>query len=91
MNSKKPGRGGLFKAIAGASSLLLMMAGTADAKDIVHDAEFYVLKAQHGDKWASQDKDIDKKPILQTTTVYALAESNQAEIDKMIEDKYMPK
>ena len=31
------------------------------AQDIVHDAEYYVLKAQHGDKWAAEDKEIDKK------------------------------
>ncbi len=31
------------------------------AKDIVHDAEYYVLKAQHGDKWAAEDKELDKK------------------------------
>lgn len=34
---------------------------SASAKDIVHDAEYYILKAQHGDKWAAQDKEIDKK------------------------------
>lgn len=26
------------------------------AKEIVHDAEYYVLEAQHGEKWAAQDK-----------------------------------
>ncbi len=31
------------------------------AKEIVHDAEFYVLKAQHGTQWAAQDKELDKK------------------------------
>jgi arylsulfatase len=35
--------------------------GTTFAQEIVHDAEFYVLKAQHGDKWAAQDKELDKK------------------------------
>ena len=28
---------------------------------IIHDAEYYILKAQHGDEWAKQDKDIQKK------------------------------
>ena len=28
---------------------------------IVHDAEFYILKAQNGEKWAAEDKEIDKK------------------------------
>ena len=32
-----------------------------NAKDIVHDAEYYVLKAQHGDRWATEDKDLDKR------------------------------
>ena len=33
----------------------------AKGKDIVPDAEYYVLKAQHGEKWAVQDKALDKK------------------------------
>jgi arylsulfatase len=28
---------------------------------IIHDAEHYLLEAQHGDKWAAEDKDIDQK------------------------------
>ena len=41
---------------------LFLISFGAQAKDkIVHDAEFYVLKAQHGDKWAEQDKELDKK------------------------------
>ena len=47
---------GMAAAIALAASPML-----ASAKDIVHDAEFYVLKAQHGDKWAAEDKELDKK------------------------------
>ena len=31
------------------------------AKDIVHDAEFFVLKAQHGERWAKEDKALDAK------------------------------
>ena len=31
------------------------------AKEIVHDAEHYVLKAQHGTEWAKEDKAIQKK------------------------------
>jgi len=34
---------------------------TAQAKDIVHDAEYYVLDAQHGEQWAKEDKELDKK------------------------------
>ena len=28
---------------------------------IVHDAEFYVLQAQHGERWAAEDKALDQK------------------------------
>jgi len=35
---------------------------SVNAQDkIVHDAEYYILKAQHGDEWAKQDKEIQKK------------------------------
>jgi len=32
-----------------------------NAQEIIHDAEYYILKAQHGDDWKQQDKDIQKK------------------------------
>jgi arylsulfatase len=36
--------------------------GTAEgAGKIVHDAEYYILEAQNGEKWADDDKVIDKK------------------------------
>ncbi len=28
---------------------------------IIHDAEYYILDAQHGEKWAVEDKDLDRK------------------------------
>ena len=31
------------------------------AKDIIHDAEYYVLEAQNGEKWSAEDKTIDQK------------------------------
>jgi arylsulfatase len=31
------------------------------AGDIIHDAEYYILEAQNGEKWAAEDKVIDKK------------------------------
>ena len=31
------------------------------AQDIVHDAEYYVLEAQHGDAWAAEDKALQAK------------------------------
>ena len=30
-------------------------------KKIVHDAEYYVIEAQNGKKWAADDKTIDAK------------------------------
>ena len=44
--------------------LVLSLAGNALAKgasEIIHDAEYYVLEAQHGTKWAAEDKELDKK------------------------------
>ena len=32
----------------------------ADEK-IVHDAEYYILEAQNGEKWTADDKKIDQK------------------------------
>lgn len=31
------------------------------AEDFVHDADYYVLKAQHGEEWAAQDSEINEK------------------------------
>jgi len=36
-----------------------LTSGIAGAADIVHDGEYYHLQAQHGDKWASEDKEVD--------------------------------
>jgi arylsulfatase len=42
--------------------LLLAGPGGVWAKDkIAHDAEYYILEAQNGEKWAADDKAIDKK------------------------------
>ena len=44
--------------------LVLSLAGNALAKGpskIIHDAEYYILKAQHGDTWATQDAEVDAK------------------------------
>jgi hypothetical protein len=27
----------------------------------VHDAEYYILESQHGQKWAAEDKELDAK------------------------------
>ena len=36
------------------------LAGDSKGK-IVHDAEYYILDAQNGEKWAAEDKEVDKK------------------------------
>jgi len=41
--------------------LMLISTVAVNAQEIVHDAEYYILKAQHGDKWAEQDQEIQKK------------------------------
>jgi arylsulfatase A-like enzyme len=41
--------------------LACVLAAGASAKDIIHDAEYYVLEAQHGKKWAKQDQELDAK------------------------------
>jgi arylsulfatase len=44
--------------------LTIAFSGTALAEtseNIVHDAEYYILEAQHGKKWAVDDKNIDEK------------------------------
>ena len=33
----------------------------AVAPKVIHDAEYYILDARHGEKWAVQDKDLDAK------------------------------
>lgn len=40
---------------------VLALSASANAKDIVHDAEYYVLKAQHGEQWAEEDEGLQKK------------------------------
>ena len=44
--------------------VFLLGAGAAAAKEggeIVHDGEYYFLKAQYGEKWAKEDQEIDAK------------------------------
>jgi arylsulfatase len=44
--------------------VFLLSAGAAPAKEdgkIVHDAEHNILKAQHGERWAKEDTEIDEK------------------------------
>ena len=41
--------------------LVLMAAGVAPAQGIIHDAEFTILEAQNGERWAKDDEIIDQK------------------------------
>lgn len=41
--------------------LLSMGMMPAQASEIIHDAEFYVLKAQNGERWAEEDSALDKR------------------------------
>ena len=40
---------------------LMPGASVLAAEDIVHDGEYYFLKAQYGEKWAKEDREIDTK------------------------------
>jgi len=42
-------------------ALALVCAIQASAKEIIHDAEHYLLEAQHGEKWAAEDAVLDAK------------------------------
>jgi arylsulfatase A-like enzyme len=47
-----------------AALVFLLGTGAVAAKEdgkIIHDAEYYILEAQNGEKWAADDKQIDEK------------------------------
>jgi len=44
-----------------AGALTLSISSNLMAKEVVHDAEYYILEAQNGKKWAVEDAQIDKK------------------------------
>ena len=41
--------------------VVALAASVSMAGEIVYDAEYYVLKAQHGDEWAVEDQGLDQK------------------------------
>jgi arylsulfatase len=44
------------------SFVVSLLFTTVNAQNkIIHDAEYYILKSQHGDKWSIEDTEIDKK------------------------------
>ena len=48
-----------FVALAGFS--LAGSSALAAKNKIAHDAEYYILEKQNGEKWAAEDKDLDKR------------------------------
>jgi hypothetical protein len=42
-------------------ALSLAFASQARAQEIIHDAEYYILEAQHGEDWARQEAELDKR------------------------------
>lgn len=51
-----------FLSVVLATAVVVFGSGLAVAQEegrIVHDAEYYILEAQHGEKWAAEDKVID--------------------------------
>jgi arylsulfatase len=47
--------------IFAAALALCLLGGSAFAKPPIHDAEYYVLKAQHAKAWAAEDAELDSK------------------------------
>ena len=44
------------------AAMMLILAVGVNAQDqIVHDAEFYILEAQNGERWSTEDEDIDAR------------------------------
>jgi arylsulfatase len=41
--------------------IAVFIAPSLMAGEIIHDAEYYVLEAQHGERWAEQDKELQAK------------------------------
>jgi hypothetical protein len=50
----------MIKSIIFLFSLILILPITSFSQ-LVHDAEYYVIEAQNGEKWAKDDESIDKK------------------------------
>ncbi len=50
----------VMKHVLALTSLVLAVS-VATAKDLVHDAEYYILAKQNGEAWAKEDRRLDKK------------------------------
>jgi arylsulfatase len=64
-NATNPNRAGVASIAVTLMIGLLATCQTAFAQagkpKIIHDAEYYVLEAQHGEKWAAEDKEVNQK------------------------------
>jgi hypothetical protein len=47
--------------LAGSALILPHSAAAQDGTEIIHDAEFYVLQAQNGDRWTEEDEGLQAK------------------------------
>ena len=50
-----------YKTAVALTMLVALAASVSMAGEIIHDAEYYVLEAQHGERWAMQDKELQAK------------------------------
>jgi len=51
----------MFRTLCAAIACALSTTALAEQSDIVHDTEYYVLKAQNGERWSAEDAEIDKR------------------------------
>jgi len=50
-----------FRALPILAVIAVFATSPLGAAEIIHDAEYYVLEAQHGERWAAQDAEISAK------------------------------
>ncbi len=50
-----------LKLVLAIAAFMLTATFSANAQEIIHDAEQAILQEQFGEQWATQDKEIDKK------------------------------
>jgi arylsulfatase len=50
-----------FRTVLVLSLIAWSWSAAAPAKELIHDAEYYILKAQNGDRWKPDDATISRK------------------------------
>ena len=48
------------------------------AEEIIHDAEYYILEAQHGQRWAKEDADLDANAEVWASEWFGSADDGSA-------------